>query len=154
MAWTSEIREDNNWSELLKDTPNLNSVLWGKSNLEMHDIEWDEDSSNESSWDKDGLDAILWVKKVYTVVAWVDFSVMHPVVNSSDWTAPDLLDSLLLDKSFNEASESYFHTLEKFFRDIPGRGWSRESVSSSSFTNDSPTSLEWDKDPVQSVIWS
>ena len=97
---------------------------------------------------------MAWTSEIREDGTWFNLIPLYSGANSIDWTAPDLLDAILLDKSFDEASESYFNTLEKFFADVPGRGWSGEPESSSSFANDSPTSLEWDKDPVQSVTWS
>ena len=153
MAWTNVIIEEDEifgWHYLVP------GIVWNSAN-------WESGSSNSANWETDGESSAEWDKDVVSALVWANvsrdddgWSYLVPGIwaNAADWIAPDLLDAILLDKSFDAASESYFHTLGKFFGEPPLRGWNDEAVSSSSWDKDSSILPTWLKDSSSSTTWS
>ena len=156
MAWTNVKREDKIWYILV---PGIvwNSADWKSGLAEIleqleidNSVDWEADGESLAEWDKDSVSALDWINVLREDNSWTSESVS----NLADWIAPDLLDAILLDKSFDAASESYFHTLGKFFGEPPLRGWNDEAVSSSSWDKDSSILPTWLKDSSSSTTWS
>ena len=139
MAWTSDIKDDRVWFNHIPLYSGVNSIDWDN-----------EGTDNSVTWDKDSVSALDWINVLREDNSWTSESVS----NLADWIAPDLLDAILLDKSFDAASESYFHTLGKFFGEPPLRGWNDEAASSSSWDKDSSVLPTWLKGSSSPTTWS